>query len=196
MTVKKEDIEMFYPQSSESWRNWLMANHTDKKSVWLVYYKKNAGMPTINQSLAADQALCFGWIDSVVRTLDENRYIQYFSPRKPNSTWSKVNKQKVVKLLEAGLITSSGLYSISIAKQNGSWELLDQVEELLIPKDLTAAFDNQPDGYEFYHSLSRSVKKSLLQWIALAKTAKTKDNRINEIVKFCTEHSIPKHFRS
>jgi len=195
MALKGKDIELFYPDSPESWRAWLEANHAVKQSVWVVYYKKNAGMPTINQSLAADQALCFGWIDSIARPLDDKSYMQFFSPRKPKSTWSKVNKQKVAVLLEAGLITKAGLESIAIAKQNGSWELLDQVEELILPDDLNLALEHQPEAMIFYSALSRSVKKAFLQWLVLARQAETRQNRITEIVRFCIEQTVPKQFR-
>src|SRR5690606_32773259 len=98
--MPEKEIETFYPKNIQEWRKWLVKNHLKKNAVWLVMYKKAANEPSVSWSDAVDEALCFGWIDSVKKKLDEVRSIQFFSKRKPKSTWSKINKEKVKKLIE------------------------------------------------------------------------------------------------
>ena len=116
--MSKKEIETYYPKSQADWRNWLEKNHQLKQSVWLVFYKKSTKIASISWSEAVDEALCFGWIDSTKKIIDEERYIQYFSKRKPNSIWSKVNKDKVQYLTLKNLIREAGYKSIETAKKN------------------------------------------------------------------------------
>ncbi len=141
-----------------------------------------------------DEALCFGWIDSVKKKLDEERSIQFFSKRKPKSTWSKINKDKVQKLIDAGLISEAGLGCIEIAKQNGSWEILDSVEELMVPQDLEIELNSRPDAMTFFMGLSKSAKKAMLQWLVLAKRPETRQNRVSEIAECASKKKKPKPF--
>ena len=190
-----EDIETFSPTSRQDWRQWLEENHRSKPAVWLVQYKKNAKMPTISWSEAVDEALCFGWIDSVRKSLDEDKFIQFFSKRKARSTWSKVNKEKIQRFIAEGLMTEAGYKSIEIAKQNGSWTILDEVEELVIPEDLDKAFAIQTGSKDFFLCLSKSAQKAILQWLVLAKLAETRQKRINEIAELASQKLKPKQFR-
>jgi uncharacterized protein YdeI (YjbR/CyaY-like superfamily) len=189
------DIEQFYPKSQTEWRQWLHENHLSKTSVWLIFYKKKSEQPTISWSEAVDEALCFGWIDSVKKKLDEDRSIQFFSKRKPNGTWSKINKAKVDELIASGKMMEAGYNIILTAKQNGSWSILDEVEELIIPKDLEKEFKRKPGSKDYFLSLSKSVKKMMLQWIVLAKQDATRQKRINEIVEMASQKLKPKQFR-
>lgn len=191
----KKEIEVFYPETKMDWRKWLEKNHIHKDAVWLIYYKKHTSKPTLNWSDAVDEALCFGWIDSKAETIDKDTFKQYFCKRKPNSTWSKINKQKVETLTANGLMTQAGFNVIEIAKQNGSWTILDEVEELIIPKELEIAFKNHKKSKEYYSMLSSSKKKMLLQWIALAKSDTTKQKRILEIAENASLHQLPSSFR-
>jgi uncharacterized protein YdeI (YjbR/CyaY-like superfamily) len=193
--VNVNEIETFYPTSRQAWREWLLENHHSAQSVWLVHYKKKSNMATLSWSEAVDEALCFGWIDSTRKTIDDEKFIQFFSKRKPRSVWSKINKEKVQQLIEEGLMTQTGFDSIEKAKQNGSWIILDDVEALTIPDDLEKAFKIQPNSEEYFLSLSKSVRKSILQWLVLAKRAETRQNRINEIVELATQKLKPKQFR-
>ncbi len=138
------ETEIFYPKSQKDWRKWLEKNHHSKQSVWLVVYTKSSEKPSITWSESVDVAICFGWIDSKKIKIDEETSHQFFSKRKPKSTWSKINKEKVQRLTDSGLMTESGLKSIAIAKENGSWTILDEAEELIIPEDLEKAFKKQP----------------------------------------------------
>lgn len=192
--IQKEEVETFCPASQKEWRKWLKDNHQIKQSVWLVQYKKKAGTPTISWGEAVDEALCFGWIDSIRKTLDEEKFIQFFSRRKPAGNWSKINKEKVQQLTEKGRMAQAGLDSVERAKQNGSWTILDAVEELIIPEDLAKAFKMQKGSKDYFQSLSKSVKKAMLQWIALAKRPETRQSRINEITVLAAQKLKPKQF--
>ncbi|MDH4473265.1 MAG: YdeI/OmpD-associated family protein [Fluviicola sp.] len=189
------EVDLFYPSNSEEWRAWLQENHVEKQSVWVIFHKKKSGVPTISWSEAVDEALCFGWIDSVKRPHTEGRTIQYFTKRKAVSTWSKINKAKVQHLTEAGRMTEAGLCIIETAKQNGSWTILDAVEELIVPDDLEQALATKPGATEFFVSLSKSMKKQLLYWIVSAKREETRQNRITEIVENAGQGKKPKGFR-
>ena len=142
--MKEKEIATFYASGRQKWRQWLQKNHAKEQSVWLLCYKKEAKQPTISWSDAVDEALCFGWIDSTRKSLGDNRFIQFFCRRKPKSHWSKINKAKIERLTSEGLMTKAGMASVELARKNGSWTALDPVEELIIPKDLAAAFRLHP----------------------------------------------------
>ncbi len=178
-----QEIETFCPTSPQHWRQWLAENHQSKQSIWLIYYKKQTKKPSLSWSEAVDEALCFGWIDSTAKTIDSETYKQFFCKRKPKSVWSKVNKDKVERLLANDLIAPAGLACIDIAKQNGSWSILDDVEALKMPEDLATAFDAQPDALDFFLSFSKSAQKSILQGLVLLKRPETRQKRIKEIVE-------------
>lgn len=183
--------EIFYPETMESWRRWLERNHLSTNSVWVVFYSKSSKKPSVTWSQAVDVALCYGWIDSKKIKIDTDCSHQFFSRRKPGSTWSKINKQKVEKLLEEGKMRQAGIDAVEKAKQNGSWELLDQVEELLIPDDLAEALAQNPEAEAFYSSLSRSARKMILHWVTFAKRAETRDKRVAEVVKRTKQNLKP-----
>ncbi|MGY0041078.1 YdeI/OmpD-associated family protein [Pedobacter sp. NJ-S-72] len=191
----KKDIETFCPSSQQVWRQWLMEHHDLKQDVWLVYYKKKANVQTVTYSDAVDEALCFGWIDSTRKSIDDDTFMQFFCRRKVNSVWSKVNKGKVQQLIDSGLMTKKGFESIKTAKQNGSWIILDEVEELKIPEDLVNEFKNKPGSEKYFLSMSRSVRKSILQWLVLAKRSETRQKRITEIAELASQELRPKQFR-
>ncbi|MGB4774855.1 MAG: YdeI/OmpD-associated family protein [Daejeonella sp.] len=189
-----KETESFYPSNKQQWREWLQENHAKKQSVWLILYKMKSGMPTISWSEAVDEALCFGWIDSKAKPVDGEKYMQFFSKRKDLSTWSKVNKEKVRKFIDDGSMTSAGLESIEIAKQNGSWIILDEVEAFIIPTDLEKEFETKQGSKEFFLGLSKSVRKSMLQWLVLAKRQETRQKRLIEIAELAGKKLKPKQF--
>src|SRR5690606_6018428 len=191
--MQKNEIEIFYPKSQTAWRKWLEKNYLSKQAVWLVFYNKKSELKSITWSEAVDVALCFGWIDSKKIKIDEETSYQFFSKRKPKSTWSKINKNKVDKLIEQGLMTKAGFESVAIAKQNGSWTILDEVEELIIPADLEAKFIDKPNLKDYFLSLSKSAKKLLLTQLLFAKTTQTRQKRIAEIIEQAEQKLKPKH---
>ncbi len=188
------EVKKYYPKTKQHWRKWLLKNHIQKDAVWLIMYKQSANKPTVTWSDAVDEALCFGWIDSIKKTLDDERSIQFFSKRKPKSTWSKINKQKVSNLIDNGLMTKAGLDCIEIAKQNGSWTILDSVEELEIPTDLATELNTKENSMDFFLSLSKTVKKGMLQWVIFAKRPETRQKRIKEIAELADKRQKPKQF--
>lgn len=188
------ETEIFYPKSQKDWRKWLEKNQHSKQSVWLVLYSKSSDKPSITWSESVDVAICFGWIDSKKIKIDEERSHQFFSKRKPKSTWSKINKEKVQRLIDSGLMTESGLKSIAIAKENGSWTILDEAEELIIPDDLEKAFKMHKGSKDYFLSLSRTVRKMMLTSIVLAKRPETRQKRIDEIAEHAAENKKPKQF--
>lgn len=192
--MTKKEVEIFYPKNKKEWRVWLENNHARLDNVWVVFYKKASGIPTISWSDSVDEALCFGWIDSKKIAIDAEKSHQFFSKRKPKSTWSKINKLKVERLINEGLMTKAGLESIEIAKQNGSWNILDDIDALVIPPDLESAFGKHPSSKAFFESLSSSIKKMMLYWIISAKQAETRQKRINEIAEMAGQNQKPKQF--
>lgn len=193
--MAEKELDTFCPDSRKDWRKWLIKNHLSKQSVWLIYYKKKSKVTSLNWSEAVEEALCFGWIDSKAKPLDEEKFMQFFSRRKPNGTWSKINKEKIKLLTAAGLMAPAGLDIIEKAKQNGSWTILDDVEELILPKDLLKEFRSRPGSKTYFLSLSKSTRKSMLQWLVLSKLPETRQKRIKEIVERAGMKQKPKQFR-
>ena len=190
-----KDVEDYCPYDKKDWRKWLELNHNKKDAVWLIFYKKKSPNYNLGWSESVDEALCFGWIDSTKRTIDSEKYKQYFSKRKAKSNWSKINKDKVKTLIDQGLMEEEGYKSIEIAKENGSWTILDEIEALVIPEDLKEEFANYKGSMEYFDSLSKSVKKILLYWVVSAKRKETRQKRILEIVENASKNLKPKQFR-
>lgn len=193
--MSKEEVDIFCPANAIAFRNWLENNHKIKPAVWLIFYKKSSKNHNLTWSEAVDEALCFGWIDSKKKTIDEESYMQYYCKRKPTSTWSKINKNKIEKLIDNGHMTDSGMEVISMAKENGSWIILDDVEALIVPKDLEQAFQENHGAKDFYLQQSDSMKKGFLAWIALAKRPVTRQKRIDKIVLHAFNRELAKYFR-
>lgn len=185
------ETEIFYPKTQKEWRQWLEKHHSKKQSVWLVTYVKSSEKPSVAWSDAVDEALCFGWIDSKKVKIDAETAHQFFSKRKAKSTWSKINKEKVTKLIEDGKMHQAGLDIIEIAKQNGSWTILDSVEALEIPQDLEEALNQYQGAKDFFMGLSKSAKKLMLSSLVLAKRPETRQKRVDEIALLASEGKTP-----
>ena len=192
--MSKKETETYCPKSRTEWRKWLEKNHQSKQSVWLVYYKTSTKVASLSWSEAVDEALCFGWIDSTKKTIDDESYMQYFSKRKPDSTWSKINKEKVAGLIQNNLMTKAGFDSIERAKQNGTWFLMDDIENLIIPEDLKIALNKNKKSMEFFQSQSKSIKKAILYWVVAAKRSETRKKRIEEIAQSAAKGIRPNQF--
>jgi uncharacterized protein YdeI (YjbR/CyaY-like superfamily) len=181
-------IPAFYAKNQKAWRDWLSKNHVRKKSVWLIIYKKSSDTQSVYYPEAVDEALCFGWIDSKPNKRDEESYYQFFSKRSPKSNWSKVNKLKVEKLIAQNKMTEAGYAAIEIAKQNGTWEALEKVDQLIMPDDLQALFDKNPKAYTYWKEFSPSSRRGILDWIYNAKRPETRTKRIEETVRLATKN--------
>ena len=173
----------FYPTNRQEWRAWLADNHATSKAIWLIYYKKDSGRPTISYEEAVEEALCYGWIDSTLNKLEDGRLIQSFMPRKAKSPWSGLNKRRIESLMQQGLMMPPGLAKIEIAKKDGSWWLYDDIETLTIPVDLEQALTANPAANAFFAAFSASVKKGILWWIKSAKRPETRAKRIEDTVR-------------
>jgi len=158
-------VEQVYVPDRKGWRKWLAKNHTKSKGIWLVFDKKTAREDRLSYADAVEEALCFGWIDSTLRPLDHAQYMQLFTPRKPKSGWSKLNKDRVARLTEQGLITKAGLDAIELAKKNGSWSHLDEIEAMIVPPDLAAALKAKPVALKNFEALPRFARKQFLYWV-------------------------------
>ena len=191
----EQKLETFYPRNRQEWRAWLEENHDKKQNIWLIYYKQKSKIPTVSYSDAVDEALCFGWIDSKAKSIDEVKFMQFFSRRKEKSVWSKINKEKIESLINSGLMAPAGFAIIEKAKANGSWAILDEVEALIIPPDLEEAFSQKLDAKTYFQSLSRTDQRNILQWLVLAKRPETRQKRIDEIVDLAEQGQKPKQFR-
>jgi uncharacterized protein YdeI (YjbR/CyaY-like superfamily) len=183
-----DQLERYYAKDRQEWRDWLEKNHATAPGVWLISYKQHSGMPSVAYGDAVEEALCFGWIDSRAGTLDDGRHIQMFTPRKPKSPWSRPNKQRIEKLMQQGLMTDAGLAKIEAAKRDGSWELLDAIEDLKVPADLEGALAANEVARQHFDAFSNSSKKRILWWIESAKRPETRQNRIQETVTLAAQN--------
>jgi uncharacterized protein YdeI (YjbR/CyaY-like superfamily) len=171
----------FEPINRAAWRKWLQKHHTSTAGVFLVYVKKPKR--SLSYAAAVEEALCFGWIDSVVRPIDDTRYKQLFTPRKPKSGWSALNKARVSTMIASGLMTASGLAKIEAAKADGSWVKLDHIEQLVIPADFTRALNANRKARAHFESLTPSQRKMFLYYLAGVKSADKRAARVAESVR-------------
>ena len=183
-----EEKELLYFKNDTQWRNWLHNNHNSSKGVYLIFYRVNSDKESMRWEEAVQVAICYGWIDSTVKKLDEERRRQMFTPRKDKSVWSKLNKTYIEKLIANDLMHESGLKKIETAKQNGSWESLDAVENLEMPYDLVLAFAKNEIALNNYNNFSPSYRKSYLYWLNQAKRDETRTIRILEIISLCEQN--------
>lgn len=187
----EDQLEAVYASDRQVWREWLETYHLTSSGIWLIYYKVKSGKPSIQYSEAVKEALCFGWIDSKVKSLDQERYQQIFTPRKPKSVWSKLNKQYIEELIEQGLMTEAGWAKIKTAQQDGSWAALDQVEALVMPTDLEQALELDERAKQNFQAFSNSLKKNVLAWIASAKRSETRLKRIEQTIRAAAQNKNP-----
>lgn len=178
-----DDAPQFHPQSRAEWREWLAHNHASPTGVWLVQWKARTGKAGVTYDDLVEEALCFGWIDSTARTLDAERSQLWFAPRKRGSGWARSNKERIARLEAAGLMAEPGRRVIEAAKADGSWTLLDDVEDLRVPDDLAQALAGHPDAAANWESFSPSVRKQALYWIVQAKRAETRASRVAEVAR-------------
>lgn len=169
-------------QSLIEWRRWLEHHWAETASVWVVSYRKHVVERHVPTPDLVDEALCFGWIDSRPRALDADRTMLLFSPRKPGSAWSKVNKEKIERLITEGRMAEPGLAKIESAKADGSWERIDQAGQLTEPDDLSAAFDLDPVAFGHWQAFPPSTRRAILEWILQARTEATRSKRVAETV--------------
>lgn len=181
-------IPELYFKSDKEWREWLHKNHNSSKGIYLIFYKIEHENDSMRWEEAVKVALCYGWIDSTVKSLGNGKRRQYFTPRNPKSVWSALNKRYVEALLAENLMHESGIKTIRIAKENNSWTALDDVENGVIPEDLQLQFDKNPGAFQNYNDFAPSYRKNYLYWLNQAKREDTRKKRISEIVRLCTNN--------
>jgi uncharacterized protein YdeI (YjbR/CyaY-like superfamily) len=179
-----ERSELYF-KTDIQWREWLHKNHTQPEGIYLIFYKVDNPEPSMRWEEAVKVALCFGWIDSTVKSLGNGKRRQYFCKRNAKSVWSALNKRYIKELLANNLMHQSGLDIIELGKKNGSWTALDAVEKGIIPPNLQIAFNKNPIAYNNYKNFAPSYKKHYLYWLNQAKREETIQKRIVEIIKFC-----------
>lgn len=169
-------------ESRADWRAWLQEHHATSGTIWLARWKRDSGRPHLSYDDLVEEALCFGWIDSTVNAYDEDRSVVLVAPRKKGGTWSKVNKERLMRLEPTGLLMPAGIAVIEAAKADGSWTLLDDVEALVVPPDLADALQARPDLAVVWDGQTPGRRKQALTSLALAKTEPTRQKRLDKVL--------------
>ncbi|MDX9751011.1 MAG: YdeI/OmpD-associated family protein [Flavobacteriales bacterium] len=181
MAGKLDRLQRVEVDDRAAWRAWLRRNHKRSEGIWLVRWKKARPDKYMGYDAIAEEALCFGWIDATARPLDHERSLILVCPRKPKSVWSKVNKQRVERLIAARRMAAAGLKAIETAQANGAWSALDEAEALVMPADLAGALAQEPNARKHFDAFPPSARKYALMWIGSAKTEATRSRRITEV---------------
>jgi uncharacterized protein YdeI (YjbR/CyaY-like superfamily) len=166
------------------WRAWLEEHHATAPEVWMLYHKKHTGVPSIAWAEAVEEALRFGWIDGLVRRIDDDRYAQRWTPRRPTSKWSKVNVAIVERLTAEGRMTPAGLEAVRVAKERGAWEkAYTATKALPVPDDLKAALAAAPEARERWRALTVTWRNRSVEWIGGARSRRETARRIAQVVE-------------
>jgi uncharacterized protein YdeI (YjbR/CyaY-like superfamily) len=178
----KFDFPIYHPPDLAAWRAWLTANHDTARGVWVASWRKASGHDQVPYEDLVLEALCFGWIDSTVNTLDDERGLQLMTPRKPKSSWTRLNRDRFAALEAQGRMTDAGRRAVEVAKANGWWSVYDAVEDMIEPDDLTSALDASPAARAAWDSFPPSARKQMLWWVISAGKPATRAGRIGKIV--------------
>jgi uncharacterized protein YdeI (YjbR/CyaY-like superfamily) len=167
------------------WRRWLAVNHDrEKDGIWLVFHKKKTGRPSLTYGESVEEALCFGWIDSIIRKIDDEKYCRKFTPRKDDSQWSTANRKRVEDLISNGTMTEIGLAKVEAAKRSGRWEMDSRpVIGAEAPPELLEALARNKRAKEFFDELAPTYQKQYIAWIVTAKRPETKEKRVRESIR-------------
>ena len=176
-------MKTVFCKNREEWRAWLEQNHASEKDIWLIYYKKHTKKETVFYSEAVDEALCFGWIDSIAKSIDDETYMQRYSPRKAKSVWSLVNKNKVKRLRAENKMTPAGMKAVKMAKENGQWDKAYSLKvKVEMPLELEQALKSNPLAFENFYKFSPTNQQHYIRWVVEAKRAETTQRRIAAVV--------------
>jgi uncharacterized protein YdeI (YjbR/CyaY-like superfamily) len=181
-----------YFKDRDEWRIWLEQHYKSESGVWLLFYKKHAEKIGVSYTVAVEEALCFGWIDSTLKSIDKEKHMIKFSPRKQKSVWSKINKEKAEMLIASGKMMPAGLEKIEEAKRNGLWHsaYTNKVKEKM-PLDLKQALQKNPAAWEYFQGLANSYRNMYIGWINSAKTKETRKKRLREVVLRSSKNMKP-----
>jgi uncharacterized protein YdeI (YjbR/CyaY-like superfamily) len=176
-------MKQLYVADRDQWRNWLSVHHTAEAGVWLIFYKKETAKPTIAYEAAVEEALCFGWIDGIIKKIDDARYVRRFTPRREGSGWSELNKKRAEKMIRQGKMTEAGLAKIKAAKKSGRWDKDPRPDiSFDIPPELAKALARNKRARESFEELAPSHRRHYIAWIAVAKKPETRERRIAESI--------------
>jgi len=179
-----ETSDKLYVTSRDDWRAWLRRNHDKEKQVWVIYYKKHTGKPSIPYDDSVEEALCFGWVDSIIRRIDDEKFARKFTPRKAKSRWSEANKKRARKMMKEGKMTDAGLGKIREAEKSGEWSRTSPVRrELVIPPYVKAALARSKKALGNFNNLAKSYKRQYVGWITSAKREETRKRRLAEVIR-------------
>lgn len=173
---------LYHPPTRAAWRAWLDAHHADTRGVWALMWRSGAGRDAVPNEVMVEEALCVGWIDSTTKVFDDDRRLQLYTPRRPRSTWARTNKERVARLEAEGRMGPAGRRAIEVARANGSWDVLDDVEALREPDDLAAGLDAVPAARQAWDGFPPSAKRQMLQWLVTAVRDDTRQRRVHAIV--------------
>jgi len=177
------DLKQLQPKSRKAWRAWLEKNHATSAGIWLVYAKKHTKIPSLTYNDAVEEALCFGWIDSLIHPIDDSYFRQVFTPRKPKSLWSALNRTRVERLIEAGLMTAAGLALITLAKKTGTWKGHVPSETLTLPPELKKAINANAAAKKNWPKYTESQRKMFLYSVHGAKRPETRAKRVARVIE-------------
>ena len=177
-------MDLLTCETIEDWRAWLQGHQAGAKEIWLVYFKKESGRPGLDYQDTLDEALCYGWIDSLIKKLDDNSYCRKFTPRKAESNWSAANKGRVGELIAAGRMTPAGLALVEAAQANGCWERPERTPiNDQMPEEFAAALAQNPIAHDFFESLPHTAQREYVIWVAMAKRPATRQAHIEEALR-------------
>ncbi|ANH39681.1 hypothetical protein I601_3274 [Nocardioides dokdonensis FR1436] len=178
----KFDYPIYHAETRAQWRAWLEAHHDRAPGVWLCSWRNSTGRAACPYPEVVEEAICFGWIDSTAGRLDDDRGLQLLTPRRPRSTWTRLNRRRAAEMESAGLMTGAGRRAVDAARANGWWTILDPVEDLVEPGELAAALDDDPPARLAWDSFPPSARKAMLWWVVSAVKQETRESRIATIV--------------
>lgn len=189
----KNGIKAFHAKTTNDWRNWLEKNGTTEKAVWLIIYHQKSKTPSVHYAESIEHSLCYGWIDSKAVKRDEESFYLCFTPRKPKSNWSKVNRERVTRMTEQGLMRPAGQAMIDLAKETGTWDGLAAAQDTIVPDDLQKLFSKNKKAFSNFEAFAPSSKRVILEWITKAKKPETRQQRILQTVELAAMNVKANH---
>ena len=180
-------MDTFLAETQLQWREWLHNNHESCQEIWLVFWKRHTGKQSINYDLSVETAICFGWIDSLLKSIDEDSYARKFTPRRGKSSWSALNRERALEMIASGAMTETGMEAVKTARENGAWYLRPQ--EVKMPLELEDLLDSNPEAALFFAELAPSYRKQYMGWVDEARKPEIRTKRAEESVRLLANHS-------
>jgi uncharacterized protein YdeI (YjbR/CyaY-like superfamily) len=184
-----KSAEQLFAANRGQWRAWLEKNHSSKKEVWLIYHKVHTGKPSIPYDDSVEEAMCFGWVDGIIKNLDDEKFGRKFMPRTKNSRWSELNKKRVEKMIKEGKMTEAGMTRVREAKQSGEWRRVpSERRELEVPPFFKNALAKNKKASDYFNTLARTYKRHFVAWVSSAKREETRMKRLAEALHYLEQN--------